>query len=65
MPYKSLKQEKWAHTPSGLAKLGKAKVAEFDQASKGLALPKKAKKPDLPTPGDMPDAKTKAKGKRK
>ena len=65
MPYTSDKQRRWAHSPSGLAKLGKAKVAEFDQASKGLAIPKKAKKSDLLTPGDMPDAKMKAKGKRK
>ena len=63
MPYKSLKQERWAHSPTGLAKLGKAKVAEFDQASKGLTLPNKAKKPDLLTPGDMPDVKKKAKNK--
>jgi len=44
MPYKSDKQRAWAHTAEGAKKLGKAKVEEFDQKSKGLALPKKAKK---------------------
>lgn len=44
MPYKSLKQERWAHSPAGVKALGKGKVAEFDQASKGLPLPKMAKK---------------------
>lgn len=44
MPYKSLQQEKWAHTPSGLKALGKDKVAEFDAASKGVKLPNKVAK---------------------
>lgn len=44
MPYKSEKQRKWAHTKMGMRKLGAAAVAEFDEASKGMKLPKKAKK---------------------
>ena len=43
MPYKSISQEKWAHTPTGVKALGgKKKVSEWDQASKGMKLPKKA-----------------------
>lgn len=46
MPYKSLAQERWAHTPSGQKALGGAsKVAEWDSASKGLSLPKRAPAP--------------------
>jgi hypothetical protein len=45
MPYKSRQQEKWAHTPSGEKALGgPAKVAEWDSASKGKKLPKRARK---------------------
>jgi hypothetical protein len=41
MPYKSLAQEHWAHTPAGTRALGgKAKVAEWDHATKGKKLPK-------------------------
>lgn len=43
MPYKSLLQERWAHTKSGMEALGAEKVKEFDQASKGMKLPKKVK----------------------
>lgn len=40
MPYKSKAQEAWAHTPEGEKALGgKDKVAEWDSASKGAALP--------------------------
>lgn len=39
MPFKSQKQERWAHTKTGTAKLGKKAVNEFDKASKGLDLP--------------------------
>lgn len=43
MPYKSLKQEGWAHTPAGEKALGgPAKVKEWDSATKGKKLPKKA-----------------------
>lgn len=43
--YKSLAQERWAHTPKGIKALGgKKKVSEWDVASKGLKLPKKLKK---------------------
>jgi hypothetical protein len=41
MPYKSIKQEKWAHSPSGQKALGASGVKEWDQASKGLKLPEK------------------------
>lgn len=42
MPYKSLQQERWAHTPAGTKALGgKAVVAEWDAATKGKKLPKK------------------------
>lgn len=44
MPYKSLAQEKWAHTPAGVKALGKKKIAEYDKATKGKKLPKKVKK---------------------
>ena len=44
MPYKSKAQERWAHTPAGVKALGgKAKVAEFDAASKGMKLPDRSK----------------------
>lgn len=39
MPYKSVKQRRWAHTPDGTKALGTKKVAEFDAASKGKKLP--------------------------
>ncbi len=44
MPYKSQAQERWAHTPSGEKALGKAGVKEWDAASEGKKLPKKAPK---------------------
>ena len=40
MPYKSLAQERWAHTSEGRKALG-SKLKEYDQASKGLDLPAK------------------------
>jgi len=44
MPFQSLAQERWAHTPSGEKALGgKAKVAEWDAATKGKRLPEKKK----------------------
>ena len=43
MPYKSLAQERWAHTPEGMKSLGgPEKVKEWDQASRGLKLPRRA-----------------------
>lgn len=42
MPYKSEQQRKWAHSPSGQKALGKKGVEEWDRASKGLKLPKRA-----------------------
>lgn len=50
MPFKSVKQEKWAHTKTGTAKLGKKNVDEFDQASKGMDLPTVAPAPKDPAP---------------
>lgn len=44
MPYKSLAQERWAHTKSGIKALGKKAVAEYDAKSRGMKLPKKVKK---------------------
>ena len=42
MPYQSLAQERWAHTPAGTKALGgKGKVAEWDAATKGKKLPEK------------------------
>lgn len=44
MPYTSLAQERWAHTKEGEEALGgPEKVHEWDQASKGLKLPERAK----------------------
>lgn len=44
MPYKSLAQERWAHTAEGEKALGgPAKVAEWDSSSKGMKLPAKKK----------------------
>lgn len=40
MPYKSDAQRRWAHTASGIKALGGlGKIAEWDSASKGMALP--------------------------
>jgi hypothetical protein len=45
MPYKSQAQRKWAHTKKGMKALGgNGKVAEWDDMSKGMKLPKKKKK---------------------
>jgi hypothetical protein len=45
MPFKSDAQRRWAHTPAGRKALGgSAKVAEWDQASKGRSLPARATK---------------------
>jgi len=44
LPYSSDKQRKWAHTKTGMKKLGKKTVKEFDEASRGINLPEKAKK---------------------
>ena len=44
MPYKSDKQRRWAHTKIGTKVLGKKKVKEFDNASRGKDLPIRAKK---------------------
>lgn len=45
MPFTSQAQRKWAHTPAGIKALGgKKKVAEWDRATKGKKLPKRAKK---------------------
>lgn len=45
MPYKSDAQRRWAHTKTGMKKLGGAgKVAEWDSASKGVKLPERVGK---------------------
>jgi hypothetical protein len=44
MPWKSLKQEKWGNSPAGKKALGKAGVDEWNAASKGKKLPKRAAK---------------------
>lgn len=47
MPYKSLKQLRWAHTLTGTKALGgMAKVHEWDAATKGKKLPLYSKKDD-------------------
>lgn len=44
MPYKSLKQERWAHANAGKpGGMTRAQVKEFDAASKGKKLPLRAK----------------------
>ena len=44
MPYKSKAQAAWAHSKSGLKALGgAAKVAEWDNASRGMKLPVRSK----------------------
>ena len=49
MPYQSLAQERWAHTPSGEQALGgAAKVAEWDAATKGASLPQRVSKTKKP-----------------
>ena len=43
MPWKSVSQAKWGHSPAGLKALGgKAKVSEWDSATAKGSLPKKA-----------------------
>jgi hypothetical protein len=44
MPYTSAKQRAYFHTKTGMKKIGAAKVAEFDRASKGAKLPPRVKK---------------------
>jgi hypothetical protein len=45
MPYESAAQRGWAHTQAGEEALGgPEKVAEWDHASKGMDLPKRAPK---------------------
>ena len=42
MPFKSLDQNAWGHTPAGIKALGgKAKVEEWEAATDYKALPKK------------------------
>lgn len=43
MPYKSEKQRKKFHALLAQGKISAATVAEFDEASKGLHLPRKVK----------------------
>ena len=46
MPFKSKKQQRWAHTPEGEKALGgKENVAKWDKETKGKKLPEKKSKP--------------------
>lgn len=42
MPYRSMAQERFAHTPTGRRKFGPQNVEEFDAASKDKKLPERA-----------------------
>lgn len=42
MPWKSDQQRKWGNSPSGKKSMGEEKVNEFNEASKGMKLPKKS-----------------------
>ena len=45
MPWKSQAQRKWGNSPAGIKALGgKANVEEWNKATKGKKLPKRAKK---------------------
>ncbi len=44
MPWTSDAQRKWGNSPEGVAKLGQAKVNEFNQATAGQVIPDKVKK---------------------
>lgn len=44
MPFKSLAQERWGNSPAGKKALGAAGVKEWNEAGKGLKLPKRAPK---------------------
>jgi hypothetical protein len=49
MPWKSDAQRRWGHTPAGKKALGgKAKVAEWDQATSGTAIPERVHKGKFP-----------------
>lgn len=44
MPYSSDRQRRWAHSPAGIKALGgKKKVHHWDEATKGMNLPERAK----------------------
>jgi hypothetical protein len=46
MPWKSVQQARWGHSPSGVKALGgKAKVSEWDNATPKGSLPAKVRKP--------------------
>ena len=45
MPFKSMKQERFANTPAGKKAMGKDVVSEFNQASKGKKLPERPTAP--------------------
>lgn len=54
MPYVSKKQQAFFHTNTAKkAGITKAEVKEFDQASKGLKLPKRAKKKKMSEGGSI------------
>jgi hypothetical protein len=41
-PWTSARQRRWGNSPAGVAAMGQAKVDEFNEASKGMALPESA-----------------------
>ena len=43
MPWKSEQQRKWGNSPAGKKALGEKGVQEFNDASKGMDLPRKIK----------------------
>lgn len=43
-PWASDQQRKWGHTKTGMKKLGKKVVKEYDEASRGKELPERIKK---------------------
>lgn len=48
MPWKSVQQARWGHTPEGEKALGgPEKVAEWDRATHGTKLPRRAPKQDF------------------
>ena len=47
MPWKSVAEARWGHSPSGIAALGgKAKVQEWDKATTPGTLPQVVKNPE-------------------
>jgi hypothetical protein len=45
MPWRSDKQRRWGNSPAGLAAMGRSKVDEFNQASKGITMKEEKESP--------------------